>query len=97
LYGEEGEMKYLAAFLACVVVFGSATPGFGHPPKELGAKFDVERHLLTIVVAHDVEDASKHYVNEIEVELNGKKMIEQKFKSQMDRRVQEVTYRIIGR
>jgi hypothetical protein len=88
-------MKYSAISLALVLLLSLAASGFGHPPAKVSVEFDIADHLLRIVVAHNVADASKHYVDEIKVELNGRKIIEQKFKSQIDKGIQEASYRVI--
>jgi len=88
-------MKYAPALLVLPLVAGLATSGFCHPPSEVTARFETDDLLLTVTVMHGVRDAAKHYIEEIEVELNGKKMIEQKFRSQGDGKVQEAIYRLI--
>ena len=88
-------MRYATALLVVVVVTGLASSGFGHPPSDVTAHFDTGISMLTVTVMHTVNDANKHYVDEIEVELNGKKVIEQKFARQIDTNTQEAIYRII--
>jgi len=83
----------LLFFLSLVLI----PTGFasGHPPDSIELVFDTIENMLQVTVHHYVKDLSKHYVNQIVVELNGEKIIEQKFKSQSDSRVQAVGYRII--
>ena len=88
-------MRYQAALLVPIALTALATSGFGHPPSAVTARFDTDEHLLTITVMHDVRDAAKHYIDQIEVEHNGKKIIEQRFKQQIDLNTQEALYRII--
>ncbi len=88
-------MRYAVTLLVLIAVTGFATSGFGHPPSEVSARFDTDNQLLTVTVMHGVKDASKHYVGDIEVELNGKKMTEQQFMRQTDVNVQEAVYKII--
>lgn len=88
-------MRYAGMLLVVLMVTGIAASGFGHPPDGVTAKFDTGELLLTVNVMHGVKDEAKHYVDEIEVEVNGKKMIEQKFGRQTDMKVQEAVYRII--
>ncbi|MCK4940566.1 hypothetical protein KAS45_00595 [candidate division WOR-3 bacterium] len=70
-----------------------AVPLLAHSPKGLQLEYDAG--ILNISVIHSVNDASKHYVNKVIVELNGKKIVEQKFRSQTDEEEQQVLYSII--
>lgn len=88
-------MRRWMALTSILVVVGLAGAAFGHAPKALDLAFDVETHLLRVNVSHTVRDAGKHYVNKITVELNGKKIIEQQFRSQEDKERQEAVFKII--
>jgi desulfoferrodoxin (superoxide reductase-like protein) len=84
--------KFVALIgMACLLTVASVS---AHAPKRLDAEFDTETHLLTVTAYHAVKDAAKHYVEKIEVELNGKRIVEQKFKSQPDLEKQVVLYMI---
>lgn len=72
-----------------------AVPLLAHSPKSLELDYDFETSVLNISVTHSVNDASKHYVYKVVVELNGKKIIEQKFRSQTDEEEQQMVYSII--
>jgi desulfoferrodoxin (superoxide reductase-like protein) len=72
-----------------------AVPLLAHSPKSLELDYNSETSVLNISVTHSVNDASKHYVNKVVVELNGKKIIEQKFRSQTDEEGQQMVYSII--
>jgi ribosomal protein S17 len=63
-----------------------------HPPKEVKIEFDPDAKMMTVIAYHDTKDPSKHYLRVLEVELNGDKMIEQKFKSQPDAETQKAHY-----
>ena len=72
-----------------------ALPLLAHPPKEMALEFNADSSLLTVEVIHSVKDAAKHYINKVVVELNGKKVVEQTFKRQVDDELQHVTYKLI--
>ena len=80
-------------FLSLVLV----PPGLasGHPPDGVELVFNTTENVLQVTVRHNVKDLGTHYVDQIVVELNGEKIIEQSFKSQSDSRLQMVEYRII--
>ena len=77
--------------LACLLTAVSVS---AHAPKSLDTEFDTETHLLTVTVYHGVKDAAKHYVDKLEVELNGEKVVEQSFGSQPDLEKQAALYMI---
>jgi desulfoferrodoxin (superoxide reductase-like protein) len=82
-----------ALFVFCaVVILGVAFSVSAHPPSTTKVTFDLDSHMLTVMVEHGTRDAAKHYVDKIEVELNGDKVIEQKFNSQLDTKIQKAVY-----
>jgi desulfoferrodoxin (superoxide reductase-like protein) len=72
-----------------------AVPLLAHPPKGVVLEYDSETSILSISVTHSVNNSSKHYVSKVTVELNGKEIIEQKFKRQTSGEIQEVVYKVI--
>lgn len=78
--------------LSAVIQSGSA---WGHPPGEIELEFDLDQGRLEIAAFHTVRDSSEHFIDRIVVQLNGEEIVEQKFRSQTDSKVQIVEYRII--
>jgi desulfoferrodoxin (superoxide reductase-like protein) len=72
-----------------------AVPLLAHSPKSPKLEYDADTGILSVSITHSVNNASKHYVNKVVVELNGGKIIEQKFKSQTDEEEQHVEYTVI--
>lgn len=83
-----------AALFACALALAIASGAFAHAPKNVEAEFDIDRQILTVAVFHDVKDAAKHFIDEISVELNGKRVIEQRLLAQENLEKIEVVYRI---
>lgn len=83
-------MKY---FMLALLVM--AVPLVAHSPKGVDLDYDAETGVLSVEIAHSVNNASKHYIYKVVVELNGKRIVEQKFKSQTDEEIQQVLYKII--
>ncbi len=79
---------------ACFITLLFAGLAFGHAPKKIEAEFNLDDHVLTVTVYHQVKDAAKHFVEEISVELNGKDIIEQELFAQETPEEQTVLYRI---
>jgi desulfoferrodoxin (superoxide reductase-like protein) len=88
--GEGGSMRFIIIALALFMM-----PLLAHPPNNLNLKFDTETGVLSIAITHSVNDASRHYIKKVEVELNGQKIIEQSFMKQSDNEEQQVLYKII--
>jgi hypothetical protein len=79
----------LVGVLAVCLFAGAAA---AHPPKDVSLEFDPDNHMLTVTATHDTRDVTKHYVGTIQVSLNGDKIIEQKFKSQLTPDIQVTHY-----
>lgn len=80
--------KIVLATVLCVL------PLLAHAPKGVEVEFDPQSGILDVLVTHGVNDASKHYIYRIIVELNGEKVVEQKFSSQTNADEQNVLYTI---
>jgi desulfoferrodoxin (superoxide reductase-like protein) len=80
--------KIMIALVLCTLTL------LAHPPGSVELEFDSESKLLNVLVPHSVNDASRHYITKLIVDLNGKKVVEQKFRSQTDDGEQRVLYTI---
>ncbi|MCU0640798.1 MAG: hypothetical protein MUC35_01775 [Candidatus Margulisbacteria bacterium] len=60
----------------------AATVVFAHAPSDIKAAYDQKNQFLTITVAHQVGDPKSHYVNAVEVKLNGRQVLAQRFDHQ---------------
>ena len=87
-------MVRLVVSVIAVVLLLAAGPAFAHGPSAIEASYDLDTHILRILALHSVRNADEHYVNKIKVELNGKKIVEQRFQSQTDREHQETLFMI---
>jgi desulfoferrodoxin (superoxide reductase-like protein) len=73
-------MKKIALFL-CGLLALSAT-AFAHPPSDIKIQFDPATKTLTAVIKHRVSNPSTHYINKIDIGLNGKEVKMLPFKQQ---------------
>ncbi|MEO0137730.1 MAG: hypothetical protein ABIL39_08405 [candidate division WOR-3 bacterium] len=78
--------------LITILIIAIARISYAHPPSDIVAEFDTTNKILQVTVQHPVRDAQKHYINKIEIELNGSKIIEQKSKQQTDNTMQKYLY-----
>jgi len=63
---------------------------YAHPPEKVVLSYDQDAHSLTAEVVHPVSDPDIHFVNRIEVLLNGKMIIEKKPPRQNETMLSEV-------
>ncbi len=75
-------MKVSAVVVCVLAVFLFASAVMAHPPKDVKVEFNPDNHMLMVMATHDTKDPTKHFVGDIEVAVNGEKLIDQKFKSQ---------------
>jgi hypothetical protein len=75
-------MKFSMIAICCLAVLVFASAALAHPPKDVKVEFNPDNHMLMVMAVHDTKDATKHFVGDIAVDLNGEKLIDQKFKSQ---------------
>lgn len=81
-------------FFALIVLLLSVSI-IAHSPSLMNASFDYKTKILKVTVKHPVKDIEEHYIEKITVELNGRLIIQQNFKSQTNKLRQEVSYTII--
>jgi desulfoferrodoxin (superoxide reductase-like protein) len=68
---------------------------YAHAPSSLELAYDIDEHLLFVKVMHSVAKVNNHYVNKIEVALNGDKIVTQRIDSQSSPESQDVQYVIV--
>ncbi len=81
-------MKYLLAIFLLV-----SSISFAHPPSKIQVSFSLEEKTVTIDVEHTVKGKG-HYINFVEVFLNGKSIIKQNCAAQLNENGQKVIYLI---
>ena len=83
-------MKKTGILLVLIFVFSVAVSA--HPPSAIDVNFNSSTKELNVVMAHKVKDKTNHYIHEIEVFLNGKKIVKQDASVQTDNEKQAVKY-----
>ncbi len=63
--------------LSAAFIFVLASMSFAHPPTSVSSQ--LKGDMLTVDIVHPVRDPSAHYIYEVVVKVNGKKVIEQFF------------------
>ena len=80
----------MAAFVFLFLV--SCSVAFAHPPSDIIFKYDGKNKILSVGVAHSVKDPQKHFIKEIDIKVNGKEWIKQKFINQANKNAQAASY-----
>ena len=83
-------MRKILIILCLGIMSLPASPLCAHPPEKVILSYDQDTHALTAEVVHPVFDPSRHYVDRIEVFLNGKKILEKEPARQNSTSVSEV-------
>lgn len=85
-------MKKIVAviFLLAFLIFN--TLAFAHPATDIIFNFNAQNKMLSLAVAHAVENPGSHFIKKIIVKRNGKEWIIQNFLSQYNAVAQAVGY-----
>lgn len=67
-----------------------------HPANTVKAQYDAKTALLTVDFAHKVNSVSEHYIFNLIVELNGKKMVEQNLSRQENLEGGSLVYKMLN-
>ncbi len=84
-------MKRLMLVTAAML-WGNAV--MAHPPKNI--VIDVKGSNISLAIEHQVKDPAGHYIDDVIVSVNGKKMITQKLIRQEDGNSQTAVYNFPG-
>lgn len=80
-------MKYLISLLII------SSMAFAHPPSRIKADFNITEKTISIEVEHGVR-SKDHFINAIEVLLNGKSIIKQNSSEQFNDSIQKYLFLI---
>ncbi|MDD5128826.1 MAG: hypothetical protein PHO40_04165 [Candidatus Omnitrophica bacterium] len=83
--------KILFVFLLICLALGTA---YAHPPKDIEISYDPATKILTATILHDTNNPLGHYIEKVDIGLNGQEIIEQKISRQENINSQEVNYYI---
>jgi len=84
-------MKITVFFILCFFICSIA---YAHPPSDIKITYDSRTKILKAVIMHNVSDVKKHFINKVDVGLNGKEIIEQSISQQDNNTIQTVSYLI---
>ena len=87
-------MKKIVLLSGFFVFFVLSAIAYAHPPSDIKITFDSKTKILNAIIIHNVSNPSKHYIKEVDVFLNGKKIIQQSISQQDNFDNQSVSYLI---
>jgi desulfoferrodoxin (superoxide reductase-like protein) len=71
-----------------------SSTAYAHPPSDIKITYDSKTKILKAVIMHKVSDVKKHFINKVEVGLNGRKIISHTISQQDNNLAQTVSYLI---
>jgi len=85
-------MKKIAIFLiSCLFICSTA---YAHPPSDIKLTYVPKTKILTAIIMHNVKDLKKHFINKVDVSINGKEVIGHAISQQDNLMTQTVSYLI---
>ncbi len=83
--------KKILLTLSMVAIL-SAAPAFAHPPSGIKLSFDANARILQATVMHDTQKPDEHFIESIQIRINGKEAVKQSFLKQTDGQKRIATY-----
>lgn len=85
--------KIILLVLICAFI-AVCTDVYAHPPSDIKIEHNSQSRMMTVIVTHAVNNVEKHFINKIEISLNGKEIIEHKISKQDNEKYQFAGYMI---
>lgn len=87
-------MKRMLATIVCWAALTVALMVYAHPPFDIKISFDPATKMLEAVVFHNTSNPDSHYIEEVNVMLNGNRIISHAISREDNNQTQTVRYRI---
>jgi len=79
-------------FMLVIFLFTIVQVSYAHPPSSVEVNFAPESKQLIISISHKVRNTARHFINKIEVLLNGQQIIVHKVSKQSSSATEKVSY-----
>lgn len=86
--------KGLAIFAGSLILLNQTENAYAHPPSGIIITFDPKTRILNAVIMHEVSNPANHFINRVDIALNGKEIIEHTLSRQDNNVSQTVAYLI---
>jgi len=87
-------MKKIISLILFFAIFTACADSYAHPPSNIKVEHNSESRMVTVIVTHPVSNAESHFINKVDVSLNGEKIIEHKISRQDNEKYQFAGYMI---
>ncbi|MDD5449376.1 MAG: hypothetical protein PHO42_02100 [Candidatus Omnitrophica bacterium] len=87
-------MRKIALFAVFLIFFAAASTAYAHPPSDIRIAFDPKTKMLQAVIIHNTSNPVNHYINKVDVGLNGREIIEHFISREDNNESQTVSYLI---
>ena len=87
-------MKKLSIIFITIMLLGASILS-AHPASDMNAEYNKETQILTVSFDHKVKDPGDHFIYDVEVKLNKKKIIEQEVSFQENDKGGSFIYKVI--
>jgi hypothetical protein len=85
-------MKKVIICVSFLVFLASASMVYAHPPSDIQITFDAKTRMLSALMVHNTSNPLSHYINKVDIGLNGSEIIEHLISRQDDNVGQTVSY-----
>lgn len=87
-------MKKIPVFMIFMLFLGFCSVSYAHPPSDIKITFDTSTKMLKAAIIHNTSNPQKHYINKVDIGLNGQEIIEHKISREDNNNSQTVEYLI---
>ena len=87
-------MKRISMIFVALILVLIASTAYAHPPSDIKITFDPQTKILSAVIIHNVSNPTNHFIKQVDVGLNGKKIIEHSISREDNNETQTVSYLI---
>lgn len=87
-------MKKMSTFLVIFVFLAVCSTAYAHPPSDIIIGYDPQAKVLHAVIMHNTSNPVSHYINKVDVGLNGNEIVEHHISREDNNISQTVDYLI---
>jgi hypothetical protein len=87
-------MKRMTRLFVFLVFMAGASSAYAHPASDIKITFDPSTRMLLAVITHGVSNPASHYIDKVDVALNGNEIVGHVISKQDDNVGQTVSYLI---
>lgn len=89
-------MKFLKIFLTLGIILCLTLTAYAHPPSTIKIQFDLATQILKADIEHRVSDPATHYINKVDIGLNGEEIQTLSFPAQATPKRQILEIQLAG-